>query len=1395
MNNIKIDMDEINKKYLLNKKGLRNFDKKCKLNPESEYFDAVYHDDSEDEDLDTVTENFTDVNRNLPELQRRMCTVNQVLMDELEDDAEKTRDYLTGLEISDELNLNKIEINEGRTENKTVAKRKCRENKDKECVEKEVIEEAAKPINPDRKLTAYEIMNKTIQENMKDLKQTIRDLTDEQYQQFEGIQKTSDEKIELNKRLARKRSYVPCFGRTKTTVMEQIVYLMKLRGIVELMEKNQKSPQIIKDSNTADYNIKLTVSEAVEIPPYSQKAGILVKPMDESQVDDDLYLFHAAHQPRYSLQDGTFSLGEGAGTIANHSGKTLYLKPSHLVGYAKKAEFFRLPSIDDIFDAEDLVVNAVELVNGRYGIDPENPYEHQLPLPENGAPESSGENQNEGEQNEDGCNRKTKLRTPKNWKIKDAADLQFEESNSKPVSGNTPRRYDGPVAKECIRKLKEKLSKCPKSFQEMVERYTDVFLVEEAGQPVQFINCKPVVLPLRDNPPDYLPLPYKRGFNKDEQVAVDQWLQQSLMSGLITKTAHAKVLSPILIVRKVDEEGRLKTRFLLDARQINAKVLSQVSIPFPDIGEGLKNLSKCKFHTSMDVKSAFHRIPIAESSKTYTAFVVSSGSMVGTYVFNSLVQGALSSPAIFCSVMQEMLRKLHGDVQTYCFVDDNLTSSISQEQHEIDVEKVLSIFKQNAVIIDIKKSEFNESFVLWCGFRIGDGTYAPDPERLGKLDDLLKSIPSCKYSQLKRWQMTFGLTNYYRRFIHGYSKIEAGIRERIELVKEQKLGYREADLINYSEFKNIVAAIKRAALVITDRKDELRIRTDASISALGFVVETMDRRPVMFGGRKLSRAEKNLSMFELELLGVLYAIEKAHDLILNSPSTVIESDNLAGLKNLTGKSSHVVSCGALRTILSIQSRCASGKVRYAHIAGCLNYVSDYLSRCEEKIGNVSTVDPKEVAKMVINAVETRRTRGQLKEAENLETIRRLHEVTHDGVSKMVASCQERGLVVKNLQKRVQEIIYDCAGCNRERKVLFDTILSFSPTPSYPFEEIAVDHTFMTRSRAGSDNCLTIVDPFSKFFIAIPGDNHRIDLFVAVLKGLKQQFPLLRRVKADNAFNTKELKDWCARNGVELALNCSHNSRANCVERYNGTLKTKLEKFLNANKEGADMWEDYVADAVLSMNSSVHSVTKMAPHEIVYGEKAPVFRDFARDDVFQSKPYVEKVELVRERLKEDYPDYEEECAVIRKRIDLEKARYTHHAKDVPVLKEGEKVYIKYSHKDPLIPAEVVQDDGFTCVLQKTGRNQINQHNKLRVHKRHIWKRNARVLGAISIKSVFSEKEILRGFVDPDGKTWEEDSPTNYERWSENEEEGSEMDWETECALEEAPFQSSPKFWEE
>ena len=1385
INNIETDINNALDKEKT-KSGMKIHQKRMKLDPESEHFDSCYYSDSDsdDGDLNTVTQNFEEEQKTELVVNNVSCTINYDEMNLLNKNVTDRTLYLE----KSQLELNNL-LSESKNENKTLIKRQTRENKYKNCVGQEIVDEVEKTnLESGRGLTAYGLYEKAISDNLCDLKTKLRELRHDEFQQFSGVQKTTDEVLEKNCRNERRRSYVPCFGETRANYVEQTVYLEKLRSALAIMKRNDEIPQVVRDVNSADYDIKITVSDPVEIPPWSQQM-VQVEPMIADEFSNDVYLFQAARLPRYTLQDGTMYHKKGQGTIANHSDRTLYLKKGHLIGLAKRAEFVNLPSLDDIFDTSELILNAVETSEN---LEPNEASDTRLMGIEKVREEVVSVSKT-----------LPKLETileevPLEADVKKKSsshvnpyDLTFDENEPARVY-NEEVKEDGPVAQKCLAGLKKKLEHCSKNYREMVWKYRKVFITEEVGQPMRFIKYKPVDLPLRDNLPDFLPLPYKRGFSRDEQVAVDQWLRTSVASGLIDKVDHARVLSPVLIVRKTDENGKQKTRFLLDARQLNAKVLSPVSIPFPDIGDGLKNLSKMKFHTSMDVKSAFHRVPISQRSKTFTAFVVSSGGMVGTYTFNSLIQGGLSSPAIFCSIMQQLLRSLHGDVQTYCFVDDNLTSSETEEQHVVDVEKVLSILDRNWVVLDYLKSEFCTTTVMWCGFKIGDGKYAPDPERLDKLDDLLKSVPSCRYDQLKRWQMTFGLCNYYRRFIPNYSRIETNIRNRIEEVKNRKIGYKEADFMNFNDFKFIVEKIKEASLVITDRKTPIRIRTDASITALGFVVETMDRAPIMYGGRKLSKAESHLSMFELELRGVLYAIEKSQDLILNAPSVVVESDNLAGLRNLTGKCSHVVSCGALRTILAIQTRCASGKVRYAHISGCLNFVSDYLSRCEEKIGNLSSVDPEKMSKLIINSAELggtevnavkvrgkRVTRGKALELEKIEKIRRLHACTHDGVNKMLDTCRDRGLVVPNLKSVIQGILFECRGCNRERKVLFDSILALTPTPSYPFESISVDHTFFRRSRLGSDCCLTIVDDFSKYFQAISTDSANIDTFLTTLQFIKQRHPLLRIVKADNAFNYTPLKNWCLANGIELRLNCSHNSRANTVERYNGTLKDKIAKFVRENNSEPDMWEDFVERAVVSMNATVHSVTKMAPFELISGgEKAPVFRDFADDAEFESKSYREKVEAVRQRLQENYPDFAHTCEVIKARIERQKLKYSHTPKDLPSLRKGDKVFIKYSHRDPMIPAIVVQDDGMSAVLEKTGPNQTNQHKVIRCHKRHIWRANKNILNAIVLESVYNVFDINWGtekMMDPVVSPRILEDKNNYELWRGSE---FEMEWESE-----------------
>ena len=112
-----------------------------------------------------------------------------------------------------------------------------------------------------------------------------------------------------------------------------------------------------------------------------------------------------------------------------------------------------------------------------------------------------------------------------------------------------------------------------------------------------------------------------------------------------------------------------------------------------------------------------------------------------------------------------------------------------------------------------------------------------------------------------------------------------------------------------------------------------------------------------------------------------------------------------------------------------------------------------------------------------------------------------------------------------------------------------------------------------------------------------------------------------------------------------------------------------------------------------------------------------------------------------------------------------------------MKKEEHVFIKYSHKDPMIPARVIQDDGMSAVLEKTDPKQVNQHRRLRVHKRHIWRANQTVTNSVILESVYNVFTPHQGenrLFDPEKPVALKNDRNCYSLWNG---ENFEMEWET------------------
>lgn len=162
------------------------------------------------------------------------------------------------------------------------------------------------------------------------------------------------------------------------------------------------------------------------------------------------------------------------------------------------------------------------------------------------------------------------------------------------------------------------------------------------------------------------------------------------------RPSSSPAAAPVLFAKKPN--GGL--RFCVDYRGLNAITMPD-RYPLPLFKETLRQLSKAKWFTKLDVKSAFHRIRIRQGDEWMTAFRCRLG------LFEWLVTpfGLVNAPATFQRYINEQLRE-HLDVDATAFMDDVLAyTDSSKEDHWNTVRKILSKLEKAGLYLDIDKCD------------------------------------------------------------------------------------------------------------------------------------------------------------------------------------------------------------------------------------------------------------------------------------------------------------------------------------------------------------------------------------------------------------------------------------------------------------------------------------------------------------------------------------------------------------------------------------------------------------------------------------------------------------------------------------------------------------------
>ena len=323
-----------------------------------------------------------------------------------------------------------------------------------------------------------------------------------------------------------------------------------------------------------------------------------------------------------------------------------------------------------------------------------------------------------------------------------------------------------------------------------------------------------------------------------------------------------------------------------DYRALNDRTLLD-HYPLPNLRHFSANLKGARVFSKVDMVKSYHQIPLSRQSSAKTTVL----SPWGPYRFLRLAMGLRNAAQSFQKLMNSVLDGLEG---LFCYLDDILIYSKTEEEHLIIIDKLFSRLNEAGLTISLKKCQFGRPSLNFLGFHVtGDGI-RPLPK---KTEAITKFPPPARPKDLLGF---LGAVNYYRRslpHLEGQSpaQVLAPLYEAATKVpaKDFSKHWTANNLQNdFDKAKKLLTLATE--LVHPDPQLPLALVTDASKEAIGGCLQQLDKgqwQPLGFFSRQLKSNEKNWSCFKRELYAVQQSIR--HFLSeINGRHLTVYSDHL-----------------------------------------------------------------------------------------------------------------------------------------------------------------------------------------------------------------------------------------------------------------------------------------------------------------------------------------------------------------------------------------------------------------------------------------------------------------------------------------------------------------------
>ena len=183
--------------------------------------------------------------------------------------------------------------------------------------------------------------------------------------------------------------------------------------------------------------------------------------------------------------------------------------------------------------------------------------------------------------------------------------------------------------------------------------------------------------------------------------------------------------------------------------------------PLPLINKLINKLRGAKYFTKLDVRWGFNNVWMKEGDEWKAAFRTNQG------LFKPLVMffGVCNSLATFQTMMDDIFDDLITEGVVVVYLDNILIFTETLEEHWKVTWRVMELLRKNNLFLKPKKCKFEKTEVEYLRVIISQNSVKMDPVKVAGVTKWLNP------SNRKEVQSFLGCTNFYRRFIQGFSHL------------------------------------------------------------------------------------------------------------------------------------------------------------------------------------------------------------------------------------------------------------------------------------------------------------------------------------------------------------------------------------------------------------------------------------------------------------------------------------------------------------------------------------------------------------------------------------------------------------------------------------------------